>query len=129
DTVSMSHEYRAWIIWSGDGEGFDRGNYSREHLWRFDGGVELTASASPQVVPLPYSSEHAIDPEEAYVASISSCHMLTFLHIASKRRFIVRSYNDAAVGVMERNEEGKLAVTRVTLKPVVEFDGQAPSED
>jgi organic hydroperoxide reductase OsmC/OhrA len=102
---------------------FLAGKYSRGHDWAFDGGVSFRASSSPHVVPLPWSDAAGVDPEEAFVASLSSCHMLTFLFIASKRKFAVTSYVDEAEGIMAKNAEGKLAVTVVTLKPLIAFSG------
>src|SRR5213593_2086222 len=107
-------EYRAVVVWSRDGAVFTDNRYSRGHRWLFDGGVEVPASASPQVVPAPLSVAAAVDPEEALVASLSSCHMLWFLSIAAKRGFLVESYRDEAVGLIAKNSHGKLAMTRVT---------------
>ena len=95
----------------------------RGHLWRFDGGVEVPASSSPLSVPLPLSRADAVDPEEAFVAALSSCHMLFFLSFAAKAGFVVDKYEDAAVGVMSKNEHGKLFVSKVTLSPAVAFSG------
>ncbi|MES2190582.1 MAG: OsmC family protein [Pseudomonadota bacterium] len=115
--------YTAEIIWArGDGD-FASGRYSRKHMMRFDGGIDVAGSSSPQVVPLPWSDASAVDPEEAFVASLSSCHMLWFLSIAGKRKFCVDSYTDKASGVMAKNAEGKLAMTVVTLRPEVVFSG------
>src|SRR3954471_22758025 len=102
-------EHRATIEWTtevapGD---FLRGRYSREHRWRFDGGAVVAGSSSPSVVPLPWSNASCVDPEEALVASLSSCHMLTFLYLAAKAGFVVGSYRDDAVGVMTKNEHGR----------------------
>ena len=120
----MAHEYTATIRWMrGEGETFSDNRYSRGHTWMFDGGIEVPASASPSVVPLPLSREDAVDPEEAFVAAISSCHMLTFLSIAAKKRFVVDRYEDRALGIMTKNENGKLFVSKVTLDPVIEFSG------
>src|SRR6185295_2701717 len=91
---------------------------------RFDGGIELPGSSSPHVVPLPMSDAAAVDPEEAFVASIASCHMLWFLSLAAAKRFRVDRYDDEASGVMEKNAEGRLAITRVTLRPAVAFSGE-----
>src|SRR5260221_2608374 len=96
---------------------FLKGTYSREHTWIFDGGVVVPASPAPTSVPVPYSKASNVDPEEAYVASISSCHMLTFLFLASKRGFEVASYTDEAVGVMTKNERGALWISAVVLRP------------
>lgn len=119
----MSHEYRATIRWMRNGEAFSDNRYSRGHSWAFDGGIEVPASSSPSVVPLPLSREDAVDPEEAFVAAVSSCHMLTFLSIAAKKRFVVDRYEDRALGVMTPNDNGKLFVSKVTLDPVIEFSG------
>ena len=117
-------EYTALIKWQRQPtESFIDNQYSRGHQWHFDGGTDVPASASPHVVPLPYSVEANVDPEEAFVASLSSCHMLFFLSIAAKRRFVVESYEDNAVGIMEENEQGKVAMTKVTLKPKALFSG------
>lgn len=116
-------EHRADIFWFRSGASFKNGKYSRKHTWRFDGGIELSASASPSVVPSPYSSAECLDPEEAFVASISSCHMLFFLSIAAKRGYVVNSYKDSAVGILS-SFENKHSITTVKLKPVIEFDGE-----
>lgn len=115
--------YTAEILWARNGEDFLGKRYSRKHLLRFDGGLEVPGSSSPSVVPLPMSDAHALDPEEAFVASLSSCHMLWFLSIAADRKFCVDRYLDLASGVMARNGEGKLAMTVVTLRPEVTFSG------
>ena len=116
--------YLAVIEWSRDGARFTDNRYSRAHRWRFDGGVEVPASASPQVVPLPMSAAAAVDPEEAFVASLSSCHMLFFLSLAAKQGFVVDEYRDEAVGVMSGDAGGRLAMTRVTLHPAVLYGGE-----
>jgi organic hydroperoxide reductase OsmC/OhrA len=117
-------EYTATIEWTRAGDaGFVDKRYSRAHEWKFDGGITVPGSASPSSVPAPYSSAAAVDPEEAFVASLSSCHMLWFLVIAANRGFVVDSYIDAAVGTMEKNSEGKLAMTRVVLRPDIRFSG------
>jgi organic hydroperoxide reductase OsmC/OhrA len=118
-------EYTADVLWErGATEVFLDHRYSRRHTIRFDGGAVLAGSSSPHSVPLPMSDAHAVDPEEAFVASLSSCHMLWFLAIAAKRKFCVDRYFDAALGVMEKNAEGKVAVTRVTLRPEAIFSGE-----
>ena len=124
----MTHQYFAEVTWKSDGSPFAKGVYSRAHRWRFDCGIEVDASASPSVVPLPYSREDAIDPEEAFVAAISSCHMLTFLYLASKQGVDVVSYCDRAIGFMEASTIGRLAVTRVTLNPVIAYGGEVPAK-
>ena len=123
----MAHEYRATIAWTAAaGDDFAKGRYGRGHQWRFDGGITLAASASPAVVPAPFSREDAVDPEEAFVAALSSCHMLTFLDLARRAGVVVTSYEDEAVGIMERIAPGKMAITKVTLRPRIAFAGPAP---
>jgi organic hydroperoxide reductase OsmC/OhrA len=119
-------EHKAVVAWSRDGGDFLGNRYSRGHRWIFDGGLEVPASSSPHVVPLPLSVAAAVDPEEAFVASLSSCHMLWFLSLAAKRKFVVESYRDEAVGVLGKNELGQRAMTRVTLHPEVRFGGDRP---
>ncbi len=116
-------EYVVTVRWGRAGQPFVDNKYRRAHVWAFDGGVEVPASSSPSVVPLPYSESRAVDPEEAFVASLASCHMLWFLSIAAARKFCVDSYVDDARGVMGRNAAGKLAMTQVTLRPKVAFVG------
>jgi organic hydroperoxide reductase OsmC/OhrA len=115
--------YTATVRWERNDQRFIDSRYSRGHTWTFDGGVTIPASSSPHVVPIPYSDASAIDPEEAFVASLSSCHMLWFLSIAAKRGFCVDSYADDAVGVMEVDQSHRLAMTRVTLRPRAIFSG------
>ena len=117
-------QYTADIVWERGAQDFLDGRYSRRHLMRFDGGAEVAGSSSPHSVPLPMSDAAGVDPEEAFVAALSACHMLWFLAIAGKRKFCVDRYADAAVGVMARNEEGKMAMTLVTLRPEVLFSGE-----
>jgi organic hydroperoxide reductase OsmC/OhrA len=114
-------EHQATIEWHGHGCAFTDNRYSREHRWIFDGGSQVIASSSPEVVPLPWSVAEAVDPEEAFVASLASCHMLWFLSIAAKRGYRIESYRDQAVGVLGKNEEGRLAITQVILRPQVRF--------
>ena len=115
--------YTATIRWDRGEQAFADDRYSREHSWHFDGGLTVPASASPDIVPLPYSVAANIDPEEAFVASLSSCHMLFFLSLAAKRGFVVDSYRDDAVGYMEKDENGKRAMTRVALRPAATYSG------
>jgi organic hydroperoxide reductase OsmC/OhrA len=115
-------EYRATVHWLRDAHSFVDNRYSRRHVWHFDGGTSVPASSSPHVVPLPWSDPAGVDPEEAFVASLSSCHMLFFLSFAAKAGWQVDDYRDDAVGVIARNADGKLAMTRVTLRPAVVFD-------
>ncbi len=120
-------EHLATVSWVRPaGAPFTDNKYSRAHRWTFDGGAEVLASASPHVVPVPMSDQAGVDPEEAFVAAIASCHMLWFLWVAAKRQFVVELYEDRAAGRMERNAEGRYAITRVTLRPKVEWAGNAP---
>ncbi len=123
------HEYTATVSWrrSADDD-LAKGRYSRFHIWRFDGGIEVPASSSPSVVPLPWSREDAVDPEEAFIASLSSCHMLTFLDLARRSGAIVDSYEDDAIGTMERIAPGRMAITRVVLRPRIAWAGDAPDQ-
>ena len=124
------HTYTAEVVWQRGDQPFTDNRYSRRHILRFDGGIDLPASASPQVVRPPMSDPSAVDPEEVFVASLSSCHMLWFLSIAAKRGFRVDSYSDHAVGIMAPNEEGRMAITEVTLRPEVTFSGERmPTDD
>src|SRR5215475_4395993 len=116
-------EHKAIIRWKNSGPDFLKGKYSREHTWTFDGGVTINASASPSVVPAPYSNPAHVDPEEAFVAAISSCHMLTYLYLSSQQGFRVDSYHDEAVGVMTKNERGVPWVSAVTLHPQIAYSG------
>ena len=122
-------EHIATISWNNTGEDFLRGKYSREHTWEFDGGAVIPASPAPSVVPAPWSNPALIDPEEAFVASLSSCHMLTFLYVAARKGFVVESYTDRAVGSMAKNEKGVPWVSRVVLNPVIAYGGdKTPTE-
>src|SRR6204780_5480876 len=116
-------EYRALISWTRTGPDFVKGKYSREHTWRFDGGVTVPASPSPSVVPAPWSNPAHVDPEEAFVASASSCHMLTYLYLACQQGFQVDSYLDEAIGVMTKNEKGVPWMSTVTLHPQIIYSG------
>ena len=120
------HEYRATIAWRSSGEDFVKGRYSRAHEWHFDGGVTVPASASPNVVPAPFSREDAVDPEVAFIAALSSCHMLTFIDMARRAGILIESYEDEATGTMERIAPGKMAITRVTLRPRIMFGAAVP---
>jgi len=118
----MAH-YTAEIKWQRGNQDFIGNQYSRKHTVRFDGGIEMPASSSPHVVPLPMSDAAAVDPEEMFVSSLASCHMLWFLSIAAKHQFCVDLYSDNARGVMGKNEHGRIAMTLVTLTPEVTFSG------
>jgi len=125
----MAHEYRATIVWTRNpSEDFSKGRYSRAHEIRFDGGITITGSASPSVVPLPFSREDAVDPEEMFVAALSNCHMLTFLDLARRAGVMIDSYEDEALGVMERIAPQRMAITKVTLRPKIAFGGNAPDQ-
>jgi len=120
----MMADYSAKVHWQrATNEPFNDNQYSRGHTWEFDGGVTVPASSSPHVVPLPYSVAENVDPEEAFIAAISSCHMLTFLGIAAKRRYVIDSYDDHAIGIMEEDDKGYTSVTQVTLRPKICFVG------
>ena len=119
--------YTAMIRWSRTGDGdFAKGQYSRAHQWIFDGGLTVPASPSPHIVPAPWNDPSGVDPEEAFVASLSSCHMLFFVDFARRAGFVVDSYVDEAEGLLDKRADGKMAMTRVTLRPRVEFSGANP---
>jgi organic hydroperoxide reductase OsmC/OhrA len=118
-------EHRATVEWAGEGD-FAANLYSRAHVWRFDGGAEVPASASPQVVPVPLSDPAGVDPEEALVASVSACHMLWFLHLARDAGLVVTRYVDEAAGRMGKDERGRVAMLRIVLRPRIDFAGLAP---
>jgi organic hydroperoxide reductase OsmC/OhrA len=117
-------EYHAAVEWTREGAAFTDGRYPRAHRWEFDEGVSVPASASPLHVPRGCATAAAVDPEEAFVAALSSCHMLFFLWLAAKQGFVVDRYRDAAVGVMAENGDGKMAMVMVTLRPAVRFGGE-----
>ena len=122
--------YTAMIRWSRSSDGdFAKGQYSRAHEWAFDGGAKVPASPSPHVVTAPWSDPAGVDPEEAFVASLSSCHMLFFVDFARRAGFVIDSYVDEAEGVLTKGADGKTAMTRVTLRPRVEWSGdKRPTE-
>jgi organic hydroperoxide reductase OsmC/OhrA len=119
--------YTATIRWdrSGDGD-FTKGQYSRAHEWAFDGGAVVPAGPSPHIVPQPWGNPAGVDPEEAFVASLSSCHMLFFVDFARRAGFVLDSYVDEAEGVMEKREDGAMWMSRVTLRPLLQWSGDAP---
>jgi organic hydroperoxide reductase OsmC/OhrA len=115
-------DYSAKVVWRRAAqENFVDNKYSREHLWKFDGGACVAASASPNIVPLPYSVAQNVDPEEAFIASVSSCHMLFFLAQAAKRKLLINDYEDNAIGVMKKNSGGKISITDIQLNVKVVF--------
>jgi organic hydroperoxide reductase OsmC/OhrA len=118
-----------WALTDASPEDFLKGRYSRGHAVRFDGGHEVPATASPHVVGNRWAVAGSVDPEEMLVAAISNCHMLSFLHAAREGGFVVARYLDHAEGVMEKNAEGQMAVTRVALRPAIEWDGRAPTAE
>mgnify|MGYP000447462596 CR=1 len=123
--MSGTHEYIATVRWTrGDGERFTDNRYSRAHQWHFDGGAVVPASSSPLVVRLPLSNPANVDPEEAFVASLSSCHMLFFLSYAAGEGFVVDSYEDQALGIMGRDARGRTSMLKVVLRPRIVFSGE-----
>jgi len=124
--------HTAIISWNRGGPDFLKGKYSREHTWTFDGGLTVPASASPSVVPRPFSNPANVDPEEAFVAALASCHLLTFLYLASRQGFQIDSYRDEAVGEMSKNDRGIPWVSVVTLNPKIGYSGDrrpTPAEE
>ena len=119
--------YTATIGWIRTGEGdFTKGQYSRAHQWAFDGGALVPASASPHIVPAPWSNPAGVDPEEAFIASLASCHMLFFVDFARRAGFVIDDYLDEAEGVLEKRADGRMAMTKVILHPRVTWDGDPP---
>jgi organic hydroperoxide reductase OsmC/OhrA len=123
--LKKTMNYTARVVWERkSSEPFIDNKYSRKHQWIFDGGAELSASSSPHVVPLPMSDASAVDPEEAFIASLSSCHMLFFLSFAAAKGFLVDRYEDNATGILDKNQDGKMAMVSVTLNPLIRFSGE-----
>lgn len=122
-------EHVATIEWSRGDQAFADNRYSRAHDWTFDGGAVVRGSSAPTSVPMPMSDPAAVDPEEAFVAALSSCHMLFFLAFAARAGWVVDRYRDAAVGVLGRDDRGKTSMTVVTLRPEVAFAGDAPDAE
>ena len=123
-------EHKATLKWTLTQGDFLKGTYSREHTWTFDGGLTVPASPSPSAVRVPFSNPANIDPEEAFVASLSSCHMLTYLWVASRKGFEIASYEDEAVGTMTKNERGVYWVSTVVLHPRITYSGvKTPSRE
>jgi len=122
-------EYKATIEWRRQSADFDYKTYNRTHFLSFEGGIRVPATAAPANIPPSAAGAPGVDPEQAFVASLSSCHMLWFLHLASRAKYVVDGYVDQASGVLEKNAEGRMAMTRVTLRPVVTFAGRAPGTE
>jgi organic hydroperoxide reductase OsmC/OhrA len=125
-------EHKATIRWKRTSAEFLKGRYSREHTWTFDGGLTIAASPAPAVVPVPFSNPANIDPEEAFVASLSSCHMLTYLYLAGRQGFQVDSYEDDAVGTVTKNDRGIPWISAITLHPTITYSGEklpAPADE
>src|SRR3954452_7140839 len=121
--------YTATIRWSRTGEGdFAKGQYSRAHLWAFDGGAVIPASPSPHIVRAPWNDPAGVDPEESFLPSLSACHMLFFVDFARRAGFVLDSYVDEAEGVLDKRADGKIAMTRVTLRPRLAWSGEAPGK-
>ena len=116
-------EHKAVISWRRTSPDFLNGEYSREHTWHFDGGITVPASPSPSAVPAPWSNPDNVDPEEAFVAAVSSCHMLTYLYYAYRSGFQVDSYDDQAARVMTKNDQGILWMSKITLRPRINYSG------
>jgi organic hydroperoxide reductase OsmC/OhrA len=124
------HQYTATVRWTrGADEAFNDRRYSRAHTWSFDGGIDVAASASPLIVRAPFSDPHAVDPEEAFIASVSSCHMLFFLDYAAQAKFVVDRYEDTATGSMGKNEAGREYVSTIVLAPKIQFSGTQPTAE
>src|SRR5512139_1681435 len=124
--MSTHHATIRWF--ASPGEDFGKGQYSRAHSWNFDGGANVAASAAPHIVPAPWADPAAVDPEEALVAATSSCHMLFFLDFARRAGVIVTGYDDEAEGEMQRGEDGKTRITRITLRPKIVYGGNEPEQ-
>lgn len=118
------------VDWQRDGPGFTEQRYSRAHTLRFDGGAVVPGSSSPHSVKPPYSDPAAVDPEEAFVAAVSSCHMLWFLSLAAQRGFTVDRYTDQAEGLLAAGPQGgRKWMTQVVLRPSVTFSGERRPTD
>ena len=122
--------HTAQVEWERHGSAFTDNRYSRAHVWRFDGGITVPASSSPQVVPVPYSDAGNVDPEEAFVAALASCHMLWFLGLAAAQGYVIDRYCDAATATMARNAQGRQWLERLVLNPHVAFGGpRVPTDE
>ena len=124
----MSRHFATIRWFASPGEDFAKGQYSRAHSWNFDGLTNVAASASPHIVPVPWANPDAVDPEEAFVASAASCHMLFFLDFARRAGLIITGYDDEAEGLMEKGADGKMRIARITLRPKIVWGGEAPDQ-
>ncbi len=115
--------HKASVRWTLEGGDFLARRYSRLHTLSFGEGVTVPGSPSPEVVPSPWSSPAAVNPEAAFIASLSACHMLWFLDLAAQAGFVVASYDDDAEGTLGRSAPGRMAMTRVALRPAIVFSG------
>ena len=122
----MSKHFATIRWFASPGEDFAKGQYSRAHSWNFDGLTNVAASASPHIVPMPWANPDAVDPEEAFVASAASCHMLFFLDFSRRAGLIITGYDDEAEGLMEKGADGKMRIARITLRPKIVWGGEAP---
>ena len=122
-------QYKACVTWELDKAIFSDKNYSRAHTWHFDGGLSVAASASPHIVPEPFSNSANVDPEEAFVASLASCHMLFFLDLAAQANLVVEYYEDNAIGKLAKNAEGVMMMTEVVLNPAATFAADSQPND
>ena len=125
----MTSRHHAQVTWTRGDAAFTDNQYSRAHRWSFDGGAVVPASSSPHSVRVPLSDPSAVDPEEAFVAALSSCHMLWFLSLARKQGLVVDSYDDEALGTLEADASGRMAMTRVALRPRIAWAGEPPPDD
>jgi organic hydroperoxide reductase OsmC/OhrA len=124
----MSKHFATIRWFASPGEDFAKGQYSRGHSWNFDGLTNVAASASPHIVPMPWANPDAVDPEEAFVASAASCHMLFFLDFSRRAGLIITGYDDVAEGLMEKGADGKMRITRITLRPKIVWSGDPPDQ-
>ena len=118
--------HTATVHWQRAGNDHPQGRHGTAHVWRFDGGAEVAASSSPHVLKPPFSTPENVDPEEALVAAVSSCHMLFYLWFSHKEGYAVSDYTDSAEGTMARNADGRMAITHIRLSPRVRYQGEAP---
>ena len=124
----MSKHFATIRWFASPGEDFAKGQYSRGHSWNFDGLTNVAASASPHIVPMPWANPDAVDPEEAFVASAASCHMLFFLDFSRRAGLIITGYDDVAEGLMEKGADGNMRITRITLRPKIVWSGDPPDQ-